>query len=205
MTPRDSNSPVRFLAVAGVASTCRAISGAEVSPTSFRSSAGVSIRLVKADDFTSVPAGRSYPRSLDPGPFVQHIEEASLDRSVDEVVRDVVRRVDLAEESDRKSTAGHVVMPAGTPYVAEGVVEEMTDVKTRIARPGAQVYLVGNDAVHGGRTDTLQLEEIIRRLRKDGSFGDLSDKGNETRASHLPIENRVSDPVECLGGEHRVR
>ena len=93
-------------------------------------------------------------RSLS-GPFIQRIEEAFSDRSVDEVVCDIIRRVNLSEESNRESTASHVVMPASTPYVAEGVVEKIADVKTRIACPGAQVYLVGNDAVHSSRTDTL--------------------------------------------------
>jgi len=71
MTPRDSSSPVRFLIVAGVASTCHAISGAEVSPASFRSSASVfRSSSSKLTDFNSVSAGRSYLRSPEPGPFV---------------------------------------------------------------------------------------------------------------------------------------
>ena len=89
------------------------------------------------------------------GPFIQRIEEAFSDRSVDEVVCDIIRRVNLPEESNRKSTASHIMMPASTPYVAEGIIEKIADVKTRIACPGAQVYLVGNDAVHSSRTDTL--------------------------------------------------
>ena len=77
------------------------------------------------------------------------------DRSVDEVVCDIIRRVNLSEESNRKLTASHIMMPASTPYVAEGVIKKIADVKTQIACPSTQVYLVGNDAVHSSRTDTL--------------------------------------------------
>jgi len=51
--------------------------------------------------------------------------------------------------------ASHTLMTASTPYIAEGFVKKIADMKTRVACPGAQVYLVGNNAVHGSRADTL--------------------------------------------------
>ena len=67
-------------------------------------------------------------RSLS-GPLIQRIEEAFSDRSVDKVVCDIIRRVNLSEEPNRKLTANHIMTPASTPYIAEGVIKRIADVK----------------------------------------------------------------------------